>query len=87
MRCSHSIVLNCIRIFEFIITELFDKELFHALKGISNNQSLGNDGLTKKLYETFWDELKDPFINSIKLAYQKKGIRNFSTSSSYQINR
>ena len=57
--------------------DLTDKELFDALKGISSNKSPGNDGLTKEFYETFWDELKDSFINSIKLAYQKK---TFSTS-------
>ena len=57
------------------------------MKGIPNNQSLGNDGLTKEFYETLWYELKDSFINSIKSAYRKKGIRHFSTSSSYQINQ
>ena len=57
------------------------------MKGIPNNQSLGNDGLTEEFYETLWYELKDSFINSIKSAYRKKGIRHFSTSSSYQINK
>ena len=71
MRSPHSIVLNCIRIFEFIIRELFDKELFHALKGIPNNQSLGNDGLTKEFSETFWDELKD-FHKFNKVSLPKK---------------
>ena len=37
-------------------------------------KSPGNDRLTKEFYETFWDELKDSFINSIKLAYQKKAL-------------
>ena len=54
--------------------DLTDKELFDALKGIPNKKSPGNDGLTKEFYETFWDELKDSFINSIKLAYQKKAL-------------
>ena len=44
------------------------------MKGIPNNKSPGNDGLTKEFYETFWDEFKDSFINSIKLAYQKKAL-------------
>ena len=100
------------------VNDLTNKELFDALKGIPNNKSPDNDGLTKEFYETFWDELKgsfinlipnnkspgndgltkefyeifwyelkDSFINLIKLAYQKKGIKYFSTSSSYQINR
>ena len=49
-----------------------DKELFDSLKCIPNNKSAGNGGLTKEFYETFWDKLKDSFINSIKLAYQKR---------------
>ena len=61
--------------------------LFEALKGIPNNKFILNDGLTKEFYETFWDELKDPFISSINLPYQKKTIKHFSTSSSYHINR
>ena len=54
--------------------DLTDKKLFDLLKGIPNNKSPGNDGLTKEFYEMFWDELKDSFINSIKLAYQKKAL-------------
>ena len=42
------------------------------MKEIPSNKPLGNDGLTKEFYETFWDELKNSFINSINLAYQKK---------------
>ena len=67
--------------------DLTNKELFEALKGTPNNKSLRNDGLTKEFYETFWDELKDLFISSINLPYQKKTIKHFSTSSSYHINR
>ena len=33
-----------------------------------------NGRLTKEFYETFWDEVKYSFINSIKLAYQKKAL-------------
>ena len=57
--------------------DLTDKKLFDALKGIPNNKSPGNDGLTKEFYETFWNELTNSFINSIKLTYQKN---TFSTS-------
>ena len=42
------------------------------MKGVPNNKSLVNDALTNEFYEAFWDKLKDSFINSIKLAYQKK---------------
>ena len=44
------------------------------MKGIPNNKSPSNDGLTKEFSEIIWDELKDSFINSIKLAYQKKAL-------------
>ena len=43
-------------------------ELFGALKGMPPC----NDSLTKEFCETFWDGLKDSFINLIKLAYGKK---------------
>ena len=44
------------------------------MKGIPNNKSPGNDGITREFYETFWDELKDSFINSVKLAYQENAL-------------
>ena len=44
------------------------------MKEIPSNKLPGNDGLAKEFYETFWDELKNSFINSIKLAYQKKAL-------------
>ena len=28
--------------------------------------SPGNDGLTKEFYETFWGDLKEPYIISVK---------------------
>ena len=54
--------------------DLTDSELFDALKGIPKNKSPTNDGLTKELYETFWDELKHSFVNAIKLACKKKAL-------------
>ena len=39
-----------------------DKELFDVLKGILNNKSPSNDGLTKEFYGTFWDELKKTLL-------------------------
>ena len=34
-----------------------EKELFEALKSMSNEKSLGNDGLTKEFLEMFWSEV------------------------------
>ena len=39
-----------------------------AWKSFSNNKFLGNDGATKEFYETFWEELKQPFMNSLNQA-------------------
>ena len=33
-----------------------------------SNKSPVNDGLSKKFYETFWEDIKDVFINSLKEA-------------------
>ena len=45
--------------------EISEKEVFDAIKSFSNNKSLGTDSLTKDIYEAFWNELKEPFMNSI----------------------
>ena len=58
---------------EFLISEL---ELICALKNMPKNKSPGNDGLTKELYETFWDELKIPFIASLRKSFLKEELSN-----------
>ena len=56
-----------------------ENELLKALKNMSNNKSPGNDSLTKKFYETFWEHLKKPLCASItkvlhrgELSYSQK---------------
>ena len=39
-----------------------------------NNKSPGNDGLTKEIYETFWEEIKIPLCNSIMKSYQNREL-------------
>ena len=39
-----------------------EKDLFEALKSVPNDKSPGNDVLTKKLFETFWFEVKKLFL-------------------------
>ena len=41
------------------------------------NESPQSDGLTKEFYETFWDELKEIFVNSVREA---KEVGYVSTS-------
>ena len=49
----------------------------NSLKSMQNEKSPVNDGLTKESYETFWNELKETFINSESEA---KEIGDLSTS-------
>ena len=44
---------------------------------MQNDKSPGNDGLTKEFYETFWDKLKEVFVNSVREARE---IGHLSTS-------
>ena len=44
---------------------------------MQNDKSPGSDGLTKKIYETFWYELKEIFVDSVREA---KEIGHLSTS-------
>ena len=47
------------------------------MKSLSNNKSPRNDGLTKELYETFREELKQPFMNFLN---QTKMCKKLATS-------
>ena len=39
------------------------------MKSMKNNKTSGSDGLTKEFYETFWDELKTPLMESVNQAF------------------
>ena len=39
------------------------------MKSMTNNKTPGNDGLTKKFFETFWDEVKTPLMESVNQAF------------------
>ena len=47
-------------------------DLFDFMKSIKNNKTPGNNGLTKEFYETFWDELKTPLMESVNQAFHTK---------------
>ena len=44
---------------------------------MQNNKSLGNGRINKTFYKTFWDEIKNPFMNSIMKAREKKKLSTF----------
>ena len=45
---------------------LTEKEIYNSLISFENNKSPCNDGLTKEFYYTFWDDIKDTFMKSLK---------------------
>ena len=49
--------------------EITESALLKSLKPMKNDKSPGNDGLTKKFSETFWEEIKTPFSNSIRKSF------------------
>ena len=51
--------------------DLTEKDLCDSLKSMQNDKSPGNDGLTKEFYETFWNELKETFIDFVSETKEK----------------
>ena len=41
---------------------------------MQSNKSPGHDGLTKEFYKTFWNQIKQPFMNSIMEAREEKKL-------------
>ena len=44
------------------------------MKSFSDNKSPENHSLTKGFYETFWEEGKEPFVNSLNQAKVSKKL-------------
>ena len=51
--------------------DLPETDLFNAMKNMENSKSPGNDGLTEKYYEGFWDEIKELLIASATEAKER----------------
>ena len=51
--------------------DLTRKDLYDSLKILQSEKSAGNDGLTKNFYETFWNEQKEIFIESVSQTKEK----------------
>ena len=52
--------------------ELTENELCYALKYMPTNKSPRKDGLTKEFSQTFWDDIRDIYISSIRTVDIKK---------------
>ena len=46
--------------------KIIQSDLYSPMKGIVNNKSPSDDGLTKEFYKTFWYEIFNLFYKSIK---------------------
>ena len=55
--------------------------MLETLKSMQNNKFPGNDGLTKEFYKSFWNEIKNPFMNSIMGAREKKKLSIFQSQA------
>ena len=57
--------------FNLCENDLSDDELLIYLKSVKNNKTPGNDGLAKEYYETFRNEIKYIFLESLKQVKKK----------------
>ena len=53
---------------------------------MQNNKSPRNDGLTKEFFATFWEDIKNVFLNSCRTAKLKKEIKHFVKKSRHKAN-
>ena len=63
--------------------ELTEKDIYESMISFDNNKSPGNDGLTKEFYQTFWQDVKEIFFNSLQESKQLKYLVYIRSSSNY----
>ena len=51
--------------------DLTEKDLYDSLKSMQNDNSPSNNWLTKEFYETFWNELKKIYVDSVSETKEK----------------
>ena len=54
--------------------KISETDIFDSMKSMKNNKTHSNDGLTKKFYETFWNELKTPLMKSTNQVFHTKTL-------------
>ena len=57
--------------------ELTEKGIHESVRSFDNNKSPGNDGFTKEFYQTFWQDVKYIFFNSLQ---ESKRLKYLCTS-------
>ena len=55
-------------------TKYVKLDLFDSMKSMKNKKTPGNNGLTRIFYETFWDELKIPIMESVNQDFHTKTL-------------
>ena len=55
-------------------TKYVKLDLFDSMKSMKNKKTPGNKGLTRIFYETFWDELKTPIMESVNQDFHTKTL-------------
>ena len=54
--------------------EITEEEIFTALNEMSKERSPGNDGLPSEFYKHFWEDIKDPYLESISQGRLKQEL-------------
>ena len=50
--------------------QLTEEECLKTLKTISTNKTPGNDGTLFEFYQTFWNRIKTPLVNSFNSTFE-----------------
>ena len=58
-----------------------EDEVFKCLKSAENDNLPGNDGLSQDFYECFWNEIKNPFLTSIHIAFLNQELTSSQKQS------
>ena len=59
---------------KFFEKDLTEKDLYDSLKSMQNYKFPSNDGLTKEFHETFWNERKEIFADSVLETKEKRHL-------------
>ena len=55
------------------------------MRSMAQEKAPGNDGLTKEFYSCFWEELKEPFVTSIRATKHKMEFTSFQKQPVFKL--